>query len=204
MTEVTIRQAGPEDGAAFAEIYAPYVRETAVSFEYEPPGKEEFARRIREIGSEYPCLACEAGGRVVAYAYAHRHMERAAYQWNVELSIYTRPDSLGRGLGKALYGAILGISKLQGVQTAYGLVTWPNENSGRLHQSMGFRLLCVIPRMGYKLGQWRDVAWFAKELGDHEGSPAPFIPVGRMDEGVLSDILSRWSARASQAWNRHA
>ena len=84
MDRVKIRPAVAADAAALLEIYAPYVRETTITFEYETPGKETFAGRIEAIAAEYPYLVCEIDGRIAAYAYGHRHMERAAYQWNVK------------------------------------------------------------------------------------------------------------------------
>ncbi len=201
MAQVKIRRAGQKDAPALQAIYAPYVRDTAISFEYEAPSPEEFEQRIEQIGKEYPFLVFEAGGRPLAYAYAHRHMERAAYRWNAELSVYVHPGALRRGIGRALYGALLELLECQGVQTVYALVTWPNENSGRLHEAMGFRRLCVMERMGYKQGKWRDVAWFAKELGGHEDSPAPFWPFSALEPGRVEDILRRRTERVQAAWN---
>ena len=93
-------------------IYAPYVMETTVTFEYEVPGTETFAGRIEAIAAEYPYLVCEIDGRIAAYAYGHRHMERAAYQWNAELSVYVDQGQFRRGIGRALYQAVMEILKL--------------------------------------------------------------------------------------------
>ena len=103
MEAVTIRPAAPEDAPALLAIYAPYVRETAVTFEYEVPTPEEFAGRIRRTLERYPYLTAQCGGEVLGYACAGPFKERAAYGWSVETTIYLRQDQRGRGLGRALY-----------------------------------------------------------------------------------------------------
>ena len=101
-----IRSALPSDGAALAAIYAPYI-DTVISFESPAPTAEEFSGRIADISAEYPFLVCEEDGRAVGYAYAHRYRVRAAFDWDAELSVYLEQSYTGRGLGMALYSALL-------------------------------------------------------------------------------------------------
>lgn len=199
MERVKVRPAVKADAAALLEIYGPYVRETTVTFEYEVPGLEEFAGRIGNIGAEYPYLVCEIDGRIAAYAYGHRHMERAAYQWNAELSVYVGQGQFRRGLGRALYQAVLDILKLQNIQTVYGIVTSPNENSERLHAAMGFERRALFPRMGYKFGRWLDVAWFEKNLGGHGQEMEPFRAIGLLGEETLGQIMEECAKRIEAA-----
>lgn len=191
MRDVNVRLATEMDAAAILAVYAPYILETVITFEYDVPPVEEFAGRIRTIIKEYPYLVCELDGKVAAYAYGHRHMERAAYQWNAELSVYVDRDQVHRGMGKALYAAVMEILKLQNIQTVYGIVTSPNENSERLHDSMGFTHRALFPQMGYKFGKWLDVAWFEKNLGDHGHSMEPFLGINSVDEGQVRSILEQ-------------
>ena len=100
-----IRIADTKDAEAIREIYAPYVLNTAVSFEYEVPSVEEFRKRIANTLAEYPYLAAEEDGVILGYAYAGVFHARPAYKHCVELSIYVRQDCRGRGVGKGLYGA---------------------------------------------------------------------------------------------------
>ena len=78
------------------------MRDTAITFEYEVPTAAEFGARLHHVLPEYPWLVCRAPGQVLGYAYAHRHMERAAYGWNVECSVYVLGSARGRGVGRAL------------------------------------------------------------------------------------------------------
>lgn len=186
----TIRFAREKDACALLQIYAPYVRDTAVTFEYEVPTEEEFRERIHSVLMEYPYLVCESDGEIAGYAYAHRQMERAAYQWNAELSVYISDHFQHSGIGKAFYGALLEILRLQNVQNAYGGVTAPNPGSERLHEELGFRQLGIYHRTGYKCGSWHDVVWFEKEIGEHEKPSLPFLPIGKLDRKELTRILS--------------
>lgn len=133
-----IRFAQEKDATALLEIYKQYI-DTSITFEYELPSKEEFQRRIREYSKEYPYFICTENGRCVGYVYAHRAQERAAFQWNAELSIYLDKNFQGKGLGRVLYEMMFEILSLQGVKTLYSLVTTPNPNSIKLHESTGFQ-----------------------------------------------------------------
>ena len=124
-----LQVAGDGDIFPMLAIYAPYVRDTAITFEYEVPTAAEFGARLHHVLPEYPWLVCRAPGQVLGYAYAHRHMERAAYGWNVECSVYVLGSARGRGVGRALYGALLALLRLQGVVNAYGCIAVPNEPS---------------------------------------------------------------------------
>jgi len=171
-----IRTVTEADAADLLRIYAPYVERTAVTFEYEVPTPDEFAGRIRNIRSVYPYLAAEANGRIVGYAYAHRHQERAAYQWNAELSVYLDGGFTGGGLGSALYARLMDILRLQNIHNVYGCVTRPNPASEKLHHRFGFKTVGVFERTGYKLGRWHDVVWFEKALAETDLEPALPIP----------------------------
>lgn len=53
---IKLRLATPQDADALLEIYAPYVKQTAISFEYDVPGAAEFAERIEQTLQRYPYL----------------------------------------------------------------------------------------------------------------------------------------------------
>ena len=144
-----IRFADPGDAAACLAVYAQYI-DTSITFETVLPSEAEFSGRIRSYGAVYPWLIAEEDGHVLAYAYAHRAQERAAYGWNAELSVYVSRDAAGRGLGTKLYTVLLALLQKQGVRTAYGVVTMPNDASSALHQKLGFRTLGTYRNTGYK------------------------------------------------------
>ena len=117
--------------AALLAIYAQYI-ETGITFEYQLPSREEFARRIRTFGETYPYLVWEEDGQITGYAYAHRQAERAAYQWNAELSVYLDRDHTGRGLGRRLSTALMDLLRLQRIRTAFGIVTLPSRSTAQM------------------------------------------------------------------------
>lgn len=192
MSGAVIRQVREEDFAGILRIYEPYVRETAITFEYEVPSPEEFARRIRTFSSRYPYLVCLLDGDLAGYAYAHRQLERAAYQWNAELSVYVERSRHRLGIGRALYSALMEILALQGVRNVCGLVTAPNRNSEALHEALGFARAGTWHRTGYKMGAWRDVALFEKTIGGYGDPPAPVVPVGELPAEAVGRILARY------------
>lgn len=166
-----IRLAQESDAENMLSIYAPIVRETAISFEVEPPSIAQFQQRIRDILKWTPWLVCEIDGKTIGYAYAGKHRQRAAYQWCVESSVYVGVDSRGKGVGKALYTSLLKVLQLQGFYNVYAGITVPNPASVALHEAVGFSPVGVYQLIGYKLGKWHDVGWWQLSLKPERISP---------------------------------
>lgn len=173
---ISLRIATPDDGAACAAIYAPYVTDLPTSFEIQAPDGAEMSARIARILPDYPWLVAEEGGVPLGYAYASRHHERAAYRWGVDVGVYLAGGARGRGVGAALYRALLALLKAQGFETAYGGIALPNPASVALHESFGFRPAGLYRRTGYKMGEWRDVGWWELVLGGAGSPPAEPVP----------------------------
>jgi phosphinothricin acetyltransferase len=176
-TIVRIRMADASDGAATSAVYGPYVSDAVTSFELEPPSAAEMAQRIESVLAWAPWLVCEDEGGVIGYAYASRHRDRAAYQWSVDVAVYIDGRHHRRGVGRALYGALLPLLRLQGFYVAHAGVTLPNAGSVGLHESFGFRPVGVFPAVGWKFGAWRDVGWWQLPLQARPETPAPPVPL---------------------------
>jgi L-amino acid N-acyltransferase YncA len=168
----TIRDATEQDAEACAAIYAPYVTDTAVTFEYEPPTTAEMARRIAAAQQLHAWLVLEDDGRVVGYAYAGPYKERAAYRWSAEVSVYLEQGHGRRGGGRALYEALFDRLAARGYRTVVAGMTLPNDASEGLHRAMGFEPVGTWRRIGWKHGRWRDVAWAQRVIGDGGDPPA--------------------------------
>jgi phosphinothricin acetyltransferase len=173
------RIATPADVPSMLAIYGPYVTETAYSFEYEVPSEENFAGRLFHIGASFPWLVCEDDGVILGYAYAAAAFERAAYMWDADLSVYLAPAAHRRGIGRAFYAILEDILAQQGYHNIYALVSGANEISTAFHRALGYELMSVMPKTGYKLGKWHDMLWFHKRLCPPDaptGAPLPFVP----------------------------
>jgi len=170
-----LRHADPaRDAAACAAIYRPYVTDTAVSFQETPPSAADFEEHIERTSQVYPWLVLEDGGRVVGFAYASRHRERAAYRWAVDVAIYIDDSHQGRGAGRRLYEALLELLGRQGLRIACAGIALPNDASVGLHRALGFEYVGTYRAIGWKAGAWHDVGWWRKQLapeGDGDGPP---------------------------------
>lgn len=175
-----IRIARDEDAAAIHAIYAPSITDGVATFETELPGVAVMRERIRARLQHYPWLVWEEDGDVLAYAYAGRFRERAAYDWIAETSIYVRADAHRRGIARRLYSALLGTMRLQGINQAVGVITLPGTISVAMHEGMGFNAAGVWRQCGYKLGQWWDVGVWQKELQSAMSPPPPVTPFPEM------------------------
>ena len=175
-----IRFADPaRDAAGILAVYAPYIRETAVTFETEVPAPDAFTARVAGICADFPYLVLEADGELAGYAYAHRQAERAAYAWNAELSIYLAGKWRGRGLGAPLYRLLERLLTMQGYVNLYGVITASNRGSIAMHEKLGYRQIGLHEKTGWKFGQWHDVAWLYKRVG--EGEPGTILPLSALD-----------------------
>lgn len=159
------------DAAACAEIYAPFVRDSAVSFEEAPPSAPELARRIERVSLTHPWLVCEQDGELAGYAYACAHRERPAYRWAADVAVYVADRHRCRGVGRSLYETLLELLGNQGLRSACAGITLPNEPSVALHEACGFTLVGVYRRIGWKGGAWHDVGWWQLELPGHTEAP---------------------------------
>jgi L-amino acid N-acyltransferase YncA len=178
---IAVRVAEPElDATAVAAIYRPLVEGTVISFEERAPEAVEMAERMRSVLNRFPWLVAEEDGKVVGYAYAGPHRERAGYRWSVDISAYVAEGSRGRGVGRRLYADLLAYLRRQGVVNVYAGVALPNPASAALHESIGMHLIAVYERVGFKFGEWHDVAWYGLRLAEPDGAPAEPILLGEL------------------------
>ncbi|SEV86548.1 GNAT family N-acetyltransferase [Luteibacter sp. 329MFSha] len=175
-----IRIAVDTDAAACHAIYAPIVESSAITFETELPGDDAMAGRIRTRLAHHPWLVWEEDGEVLAYAYAGRFRERAAYDWIAETSIYVHEKARRRGIARRLYGTLLDAMRLQGINQAVGVITLPGDTSVAMHEAMGFAPAGVWPKAGYKLGRWWDVGVWSLFLSEPANPPRPVVPFARL------------------------
>lgn len=185
-----IRLANPTDAVAMLAIYAPYIRNTSLTFETGVPAVADFANRIRLYMENWPWLLYEKDGQVVGFAYASRYRERDAYQWSVECSVYVHDDHLRSGIGRALYEALFFILKAQGFTNVYAVINLPNDRSVAFHEKMGFKYFATYEKVGYKLGKWKDVGWWQLQLNEYAEAPAIPIKFSELNQQVITAALT--------------
>lgn len=190
MRNIEYRLATAEDAPAIAAIYAPYVRDTIISFETEAPGVAEIATRIERIGRQYPWLAASADGRVVGYAYACENRSRLAYRWSVDTAVYLDPSAQRNGIGSGLYRRLFALLRAQGYVNAFAGISLPNAASVALHEAMGFALIGVYRNVGYKLGAWRDVGWWQLALCEPPRRAIEPVAIGNLGDVVVDAVLA--------------
>jgi len=172
---VHVRHADPaRDAAACVAIYAPYVNDSSVSFEEDPPTVEQFAAHIAATSERHPWLVLEDAGAVVGYTYAVQHRARAAYRWAVDVGIYVDPGRHRAGAGRMLYESLFELLRRQRLHSACAGITLPNEASIGLHRALGFEHVGTYRSIGWKAGGWRDVSWWQLHLApDGAAADAP-------------------------------
>lgn len=171
MEQLKIRFVEAQDIDTLLAIYAPYVEQSAVSFEYTTPTHSEFQQRIDKITKDYPFLVAEQQNEIIAYAYYQSFHERTAYQYCAEISIYVKSNRRQKGIGRQLYEKLEAIAVMQNICHLYACIAYPrqedkylNTNSYLFHQHMGYQEVGRFPNCGYKFTHWYDVIWMDKEL----------------------------------------
>ena len=185
---IRIRDALPSDAPAIAAIYDHYVQHTPITFEIAPaPSSKDMANRIAKAQILHAWLVAEdvssssetniAGGesapKILGYAHGSQMNARAAYRWSAYTGIYLCPTATGRGVGRALYEALIERLEKRGYRQLFGIVSQPNDVSNRMHERLGFERCSILKRSGFKMGKWWDVWWFQKSIGEVEGDEEP-------------------------------
>ncbi len=166
---IKIRNAEPADAKRLLEIYDYYVRNTAITFEYDTPSLEEFTNRIENTIKRYPYLVIEKDGRIEGYAYAGVFKDRAAYDWSCETTIYIDHELRKSGMGRMLYEALEEKLKAQGIRNLYACIGYPEKedeyltkNSAEFHAHLGYSIVGEFHRCGYKFDRWYNMIWMEK------------------------------------------
>ena len=194
---ISLRAADPSDAPRLLEIYAPYVTDTAITFEYDVPAVEEFRERMERTLEKYPYIVAIRDGRIIGYAYASAFAERAAYGWSVELSIYVDMEERRSGAGRKLYDALETILKEMHILNVNACIACPKEedeyldrNSVQFHEHMGFRLAGEFHDSGYKFGRWYNMVWMEKMIGEHTDQPLPVLTFSQVKDKVTGRTLA--------------
>jgi phosphinothricin acetyltransferase len=179
-----------EDATSLATIYAPYVRDTPISFETTPPTPDEMRARVDDVLASHVWLVACRGADVVGYAYASPHRSRAAYRWSVDTAVYLQRASHRQGIARRLYGALFSILARQRFVNAYAGITLPNPASVGFHEAMGFVLVGVYKGVGFKQGAWYDVGWWSRPLRECSGQPEEPLRLRDVDPAEVRALLA--------------
>ena len=188
-----LRFANDYDCEEILSIYSYYVENTAVSFEIEVPTSKAFKERIVDINQKYPYLVVCVDRKIVGYTYASRHFTRAAYEYDVDVSIYVHSDYHGKKIAKALYLCLFDILKEQGFYNIYASYTEPNEKSRKFHDKFDFKLVGTYYKTGFKLGKWHNVTWLEKNIREYDEKPKDIIYIRDLPSDIIDNILYKYN-----------
>lgn len=174
MDTITIRTAQLSDAPEILKIYAPYIENTAITFEYEVPSTREFEGRIAGTLKKYPYIVAIMEGKIVGYAYAGAFKSRAAYDWGVEMTVYVDRNLKRMGIGRILYEKIEVILGAQGILNVNACIGYPEKedehltwDSVKFHDKLGYKKIGHFHECGYKFNRWYDMVWMEKLIGEH-------------------------------------
>ncbi|WP_406813532.1 arsinothricin resistance N-acetyltransferase ArsN1 family B [Mycobacterium sp. M23085] len=182
--------ASPQDAAAVAQIYLPYVRDTAISFEATAPNAEEMRSRIITTLERLPWLVVTDDEHVKGFAYASPHRSREAYRWCVDVSLYLDESIHRQGHGRRIYTALFNVLVAQGYVNVYAGIALPNPASVGLHEALGFTPVGIFHDVGFKHRRWWDVGWWHRRLVDPPRAPREPLPWSQLADHTVSAALA--------------
>ncbi len=197
MNDIILRMADVDDAQDLLDIYAPYVENSTVTTEEAIPSLSAFKSRITDALARHPYIVCMIAGKIVGYAYGHSYRSRSSYRWGAELSVYVSGNCPSSNVGVALYSALIALLRLQGYQTAYGIVILPNLPSQRLHEFLGFSAKGILTNACCKLGGWHDIVTYEKHIGTFPENPPEIVPVSALDSWDVREIFNRYASVVS-------
>ncbi|WP_294589564.1 GNAT family N-acetyltransferase [uncultured Ruminococcus sp.] len=193
---IKIRAASPEDAPALLRVYAPYVKNTAITYEYDVPSVDEFSKRIETTLKRFPYLVLERDGEIIGYAYAGPLHSRPAYDWSVETSLYLSEDVRGGGLGRLLHDALENVLREQGFLNMNACIAYPEKedkyltfDSVKFHEKMGYAIVGTFHRCAFKFDRCYHMVWLEKMLTKTDTAPQPVIPFSQLDKALINKIV---------------
>jgi L-amino acid N-acyltransferase YncA len=187
MSQITIRMATLNDAQAIYHIYEPYILNTVITFEYDKVPLNVFEERMKKVMEKFPWLVCEIDGVIAGYAYCSPHLERAAFGWDCECSVYLSDQFKRMHIGSALYAALFNIIKEQGFYNIYSLICVPHESSVALHKKLGFTEVGTYYNTAFKFGEWRHLLVMEKRIREIVGEPQPIKTINMFDNNFLEN-----------------
>ena len=184
MPELEIHLARREDVPRIVEISNWAAANTTANFAVQPEPLEHWIEQFDQTSATHPWLVAKRGDEVIGFAKASPHRSRCAYDWTAEVSVYVAPEHHGRGVGKALYEALIPLLRKQGFVTLLAGITSGHSASEKLHARAGFILCGTFSRVGWKFGRWHDVGYWELHLDDGEKPP-----------GALRRVSEVWTPR---------
>jgi L-amino acid N-acyltransferase YncA len=152
------------DWPAVARIFEAGIAGGDATFEREAPGSW---REWSDARLQQPKLAArDRGGEVIGWAALSATSARPVYRGVAEIGIYVAPGHMGKGVGRALLGALIDASERGGIWTLQAGIFPENRASIAVHERCGFELVGVRRRIGQMPdGRWRDVLLFERRSG---------------------------------------
>lgn len=174
---ISIRDANLHDAGRILEIYDYYVCNTAITFEYATPSLDVFKRRMQSIMERYPYLVILDDDYILGYTYASSFISRAAYDWSCEMTIYLDRNARHSGLGRRLYEELEDILAKMGILNLYACISYPDTddeyltgNSVEFHRHLGYNIVGIFNKCGYKFNRWYNMMWMEKIIGEHSSN----------------------------------
>lgn len=193
MDKIKFRLANVDDAENLLAVYAPYVENTNISFEYEVPALDDFRQRIEKITAKHPYIVAEVNGEIVGYAYASIFRNKAAYNRSLETTIYIKKNFHRHGIGRNLYKIMEELLKMQNITNLYASITYPNLKSMKFHEKMGFVKMAHFNRCGYKNGAWLDMIFLEKVINRHILPAKEIVYIKNLPQEKIDSVFAKYN-----------
>lgn len=159
-----IRLATSADAEAIAQLWNPYIRDTAVTFNPVEKSPDDVARMITErSGLGHATFVAEDAGLMGFASYA-QFRGGVGYATCMEHTVLLLPQARGRGVGRDLMTALCHHAARAGAHQMIAGISAENPDGIRFHARLGFAEVARLRDAGFKFGRFMDLVLMQKFL----------------------------------------
>ena len=148
---------GEQDYKIIKDIYDYYIMNSTATFHTERISIDELKEVIINNHQKYKSFLIKSDGIICGYCYYSQYKKRQAYDRTAEITVYLKPEYLGKGIGKRAVQYLEGIAKSQGINVLVGIITEENHQSIKLFEKLGYEKCAHYKQVGEKFRKVLDV-----------------------------------------------
>lgn len=156
---------GEKDLGFAKELYDYYTLHSTLVYFLEPPTPNEIRAMIPIGHPLYRSFTIRGEqGEPLGFCYFNRFKEKAAFRISVEITLYLKPDCMGKGVGKKTLELIEPYIRENGFRNLMALISAENEPSIRLFEKCGYNRCARIENVAEKFGRKLTLEMYQKQL----------------------------------------
>jgi L-amino acid N-acyltransferase YncA len=145
-------------------VYDWYIANSTATFHTEPIRIEQLKEFIYIGHPLYKSYLVYVESEICGYCFLTNYKKRQAYDRTAEVTLYLRPESCKKGIGKIALAHLEKVAIGLGLKNLIGIITGDNTGSIALFEKSGFTKCAHFKNVGEKFNRILDVVAYQKEI----------------------------------------